>query len=804
MRTTAKLLLPEDVAVAPVANLPPELRGRLAHETGDFYVTRAHTRSGSIVIDAQTAALLEHFRAPSTVIDAIVSFCHAHELDPRHTLDGAFDTLADLVAARVLVPAESSLAQPIASSLSVGSSVEDVEILEAVHLLDDTEVYRGRNPGGTMVALKIVGTNIRPNTTATIHHEANVLARLDGKVSPRLLSAGRLDGRSFIVTTWHYGVDLYRAAFEARALPAPGRSEALLRMAEQILRSYAHLHSQGVLHGDVHPRNLLIDESDKVTVLDFGLAVMPLVGLVGLHGGIDLFQAPEIAAETLAPGGHPLTSAAAEQYSLGALLYLLLTGGHTHAFSLQQEVMLNQVIHEPPLPFSHHGADSFVGLESCISRALAKDPGDRYPSIDEMLRSFLQAAALTRAAVAPPPVHISTDDPLQTLLDRVLERLCVPGDLYGKGLEAPTASITYGAAGLAYFLLRIARNRGDSALLAMADQWATRAARAISTPDAFGNAEQGIVPEVIGDCSLFHHACGIHCVEALIAHSRGDDAAQRRAVAAYAAAGQLCGQLDVAFGRAGLLIGCAMLLDIASPHLESHDVLALGQKLLQSIWSQLDGQPAVMENTALTTLGAAHGWCGYLFATMRWCEASGTAVPSRLVERLEQLSAIGQPAGRGMLWPRKVPDVASNPILSASWCNGSAGYVHLWTMACRLLGSDIRFERLARKAAWHCHDGSTDAPGDLCCGLAGRAYGLLHLYRFTGERAWLERARVLAKRAAVHPGVAPNRLNSLFHGDIGIALLGADLASPGFSCMPFFEGEHWPKRPPAERVSQTA
>ncbi len=790
MNATIRLLLPEDVAIAPVANLPSELGRRVSNESGDFYVTRAHTRSGSIIVDAQTAALLAHFRSPSTVADAILAYSHANELDPMRTLDAAFAMLTELVAARVLVPAESILAQPIASSLSVGEFVGDVEILEAIHLLDDTEVYRGRSADGTAVALKIVGANIRRNTTATIHHEANVLSCLDGKVSPRLMAAGRVDGRSFIVMTWVSGVDLYRAAAEARALPEPGRSDTLLKLAEQVLRSYAHLHSQGALHGDVHPRNIIVDDSDKITVLDFGLAVMPTAGAVGLHGGIDLFLAPEIAEANLASVERPLPSLASEQYSIGALLYFLLTGGHTHSFSLEEDAMLGQVINEPPQPFSHHGADSFLCLESCVNRALEKDPADRFSSIEEMLQSFLQASA--RKQLVIPPYAVS-NDPSQILLDNVLNRFRVPGRLYRDGLEAPTGSITYGAAGIAYFLLRIARSRNDETLLAAADQWLTRAASAISSNATFWNSERGIVPEVLGQSSLFHHACGIHCVQALIAHARGDDVAQQHALEAYFAASELCDQLDVAFGRSGLLIGCAMLLDIMPPHLECDALLALGQRLLHGIWTQLDAHPP-LEKVSQATLGAAHGWCGFLFATMRWCEASGTAVPPRLVERLQELAALGQPSGRSMLWPRKIPHTATTGILSASWCNGAAGYVHLWTTAYELLGSDFQFERLARMAAWHAYDGPSDAPGDLCCGLAGRAYALLRLHGSTGESVWLARARVLAKRAAESPGLPPNRLNSLFHGDLGIALLAADLAAPEFACMPFFEDEHWPKR----------
>ena len=80
----------------------------------------------------------------------------------------------------------------------------------------------------------------------------------------------------------------------------------------------------------------------------------------------------------------------------------------------------------------------------------------------------------------------------------------------------------------------------------------------------------------------------------------------------------------------------------------------------------------------------------------------------------------------------------------SGWCNGACGYVFLWTLAHRLLG-DPRYLELAQGAAWR----SWDAPEQnvtLCCGLAGRAYALLNLYRHTNETVWLDRARDLAAR----------------------------------------------------------
>jgi serine/threonine-protein kinase len=82
--------------------------------------------------------------------------------------------------------------------------------------------------------------------------------------------------------------------------------------------------------------------------------------------------------------------------------------------------------------------------------------------------------------------------------------------------------------------------------------------------------------------------------------------------------------------------------------------------------------------------------------------------------------------------------------------------------------------------------------------LAGRAYGLLNLYKHTGEETWLERARVLATRAA---GGRSDRgsdgfdfSHSLYKGDVGVAVLAADLLRPEAASMPFLEEEGWPSK----------
>ena len=105
-------------------------------------------------------------------------------------------------------------------------------------------------------------------------------------------------------------------------------------------------------------------------------------------------------------------------------------------------------------------------------------------------------------------------------------------------------------------------------------------------------------------------------------------------------------------------------------------------------------------------------------------------------------------------------------------------------------GPTRRSPSARRWAAFEAPDGIAD----LCCGLAGRAYAALAAYKVTGEDAWLARGRDLAERAAVGVRRYALRRDSLYKGEVGVAVLAADLERPLESSMPAFEAEAWVRR----------
>jgi serine/threonine-protein kinase len=80
----------------------------------------------------------------------------------------------------------------------------------------------------------------------------------------------------------------------------------------------------------------------------------------------------------------------------------------------------------------------------------------------------------------------------------------------------------------------------------------------------------------------------------------------------------------------------------------------------------------------------------------------------------------------------------------------------------------------------------------LCCGAAGQAYAMLIAHQVSGDTRWISRAHELAARAAREAGTRWCLPNSLWKGDVGIALLAADLECPRNACMPLFGREGWP------------
>jgi predicted Ser/Thr protein kinase len=768
MNMTEPFVLKQDVLLIPCAELSDDVRARIAFDEGDFTLSILHGRTLAQVIDGETAALLTLFQQPRTIVEAIVENSRSFGRDPAARLDEMLPHLGAFIDKGVLVPAGSD-EQPIRPQYDSGSTFAGWKIVRCVSLIQDSEIYQLRK-GSDVAALKIAReTSLRLH--ALFENERRVLEHLDGAgIAPRLIGAGVHEERPYLMIDWIVGYASATAASQRRHDRA-----SLIDLCARIAAAYAALHARGVLHADVHTRNVLV--GDEVMILDFGYSRFADAPPPVDRGGVSYFFEPEFFAARRQDIFIP-ASAAGEQYGVAALLYLLFTGHYYLDFRYEREDIARQVENDPPLPFASHGLSPWPEVERILSRALEKEPSRRYGSIAEMAARLAEVRdAAVRESLATP---VSAE--ANALLETTLQAFARGGSMFAAGYpKAPTASITYGCAGAAVGLLRIAETRGDPELVALADVWRARAVALIGTDGAYYSDENDLPEALIGQVTPYHTEPGIHAAAAMIAAATGDTLSERRAIEAFLHSSRKpCEEIDLALGRSGSLLASAMLLAVRP---EAAALRAFGAETMSAIWNELDARPPIQESPAGAYLGTAHGWAGYIYAALRWCAASGDSLPVRLVERLHEYAALKTLKGRGAYW-RIATD---RPLSSAmpGWCNGSAGQVFLFTLAHRLLG-DERWLKLAELAAWNNWDEPRGVTS-LCCGSAGRAYALLNLYKHTGETAWLSRACQLANYTAAAAASTSQRTNSLWKGELGVAVLIADLASPENARMPFFE-----------------
>ena len=254
------------------------------------------------------------------------------------------------------------------------------------------------------VAVKVMHRSIAvdPNFVGRFHREAKAASRLDHPNSMRVIDFGEEpDGLLYIAMEYVEGRDLYRVIHEDWPISNSDVGDILM----QALSAIAVAHEMGVIHRDLKPENLMMlrakndDERDAyvVKVCDFGIAKItenddePKEGgpggqkltTQGLVVGTPEYMSPEQAR------GEKL-DARSDIYSIGVILYQLLTGRTPFTGDTPLAVVLKHITEAPAAPSVHY-AGVHRGLEAVALKALAKDRNERYQSARAMRNAIREA-----------------------------------------------------------------------------------------------------------------------------------------------------------------------------------------------------------------------------------------------------------------------------------------------------------------------------------------------------------------------------------------------------------------------------
>lgn len=264
-----------------------------------------------------------------------------------------------------------------------------------IYLAEDTVL-------GRQVAVKVLDERFAedPDITKRFTREALAAAKLSGHHNiVTIFDVDECDGRPMIVMEYLPGGTV---AERARAGPVD-REEALAWL-EQTAAALDDAHQAGIVHRDVKPANLLLDEQNEVHVGDFGIARIVDESTAGMTvAGTVLGTAGYLSPEQAR--GEPATHAS-DIYGLGVVAYELLTGGRPFEGGSSTEEAAAH-IHQPVPPASERGVGLPRSVDRVFDRALAKEGAHRYGSarqlVDDLRASLELHEEPTRIRTAPAP-----------------------------------------------------------------------------------------------------------------------------------------------------------------------------------------------------------------------------------------------------------------------------------------------------------------------------------------------------------------------------------------------------------------
>ncbi len=187
------------------------------------------------------------------------------------------------------------------------------------------------------------------------------------------------EGLVFFVMKYIVGRSLESVIKEVGALPFPVVQTVL----DQAGGALAHAHKRGVVHRDIKPGNIMLDEDGWVVVADFGIAKVAEAEALTMTGGVvgtPAYMSPEQCS------GGQLTGAA-DQYSLGIVAYEMITGRPPFKSGTMVNLIYDHCHTEPP-PLLERRPDCPLRLAQVVERMIAKDPEKRFPSIEEAVTTI--------------------------------------------------------------------------------------------------------------------------------------------------------------------------------------------------------------------------------------------------------------------------------------------------------------------------------------------------------------------------------------------------------------------------------
>jgi serine/threonine protein kinase len=319
----------------------------------------------------------------------------------------------------------------------IGKSIDRYHILEqlgeggmaTVYKAYDTRLERD-------VAIKIIRKKAFPEEQLDrilkrFEREAKALARLSHPNIIKVIDYGEYEGSPYLVVEYFPGGTL------KQRLGKPMPWQDAVRLLIPIAEALEYAHEQKIIHRDIKPSNILLMQKGQPMLTDFGIAKMLEVEdaatLTGTGVGVGT---PEYMAPEQWTGS---ATAQSDIYSLGVVLYEMITGRKPYTADTPAAILLKQATEPLPRPNSYV-SDLPDSIEKVLLKALARNPKDRYQdagALIEGLENLLTGTNKSKNSIAMPKRESKPVEPDLDTQDTYLQ-----GETYATSLETKTYSET--------------------------------------------------------------------------------------------------------------------------------------------------------------------------------------------------------------------------------------------------------------------------------------------------------------------------------------------------------------------------
>jgi serine/threonine protein kinase len=256
------------------------------------------------------------------------------------------------------------------------------------------EVYKAFDPTlQRTVAVKIVRPDIdRPEYLDRMMREAQAGARLSHPNIVTVFEAGQVNGVVYIAMEYLQGKNLSEV-LEAKTLTF----EDKIRILAKVLEALQHAHSLDVVHRDIKPSNIHLASDGTIKLMDFGLARVLVADTLTASGNV--LGTPHYASPEQLKGD--MVDRRTDIYSTGVMAYEMLSGRKPFEHDNESiSSIIIKVLQQPAAPMDTEVSRMLPNIEAIVSRAMAKEPAERFQTADEMRQALSSFLEVSRAQIS--------------------------------------------------------------------------------------------------------------------------------------------------------------------------------------------------------------------------------------------------------------------------------------------------------------------------------------------------------------------------------------------------------------------